>query len=116
MTPAPTDTTVPARSRPGTRRLGVRRPVEEPGHARQAGHEVPRAAVEAGGPHVHEHLPGARRGHVEGARPQDVGRPVRVLDDGAHRRGPVVAGLLLLVGRLHDPLPVMYLTKYGCTK
>ena len=67
--------------------LGGAQPGHEACHAGQAGHEVPGTAIEAGGPDGDEHLAVARGGHVEAARPQDVGCPVGVLDDGAHRRG-----------------------------
>ncbi len=50
-----------------------------------------RAAVESGGLHPDEHLAGADLGPGDLRKPQDVGRAVAVLNDGAHRVSELVS-------------------------
>ncbi|MER3390555.1 MAG: hypothetical protein RJQ01_11040 [Microcella sp.] len=53
----------------------------------QPGHDVPHAAVDAGGADAEQHLALARLGHVEAVDAQHVGGAVAALHDGAHGRG-----------------------------
>ena len=73
VTSVPTASTVPARLRPGFGALGARSPKPASAHrVRQAGHDVPRAPVDAGGVHPHQHLVVADRRPVDVREPQHV--------------------------------------------
>jgi hypothetical protein len=65
----------------------------QPDRVRQAGQDVPHAAVDASRPHLDEHLVGADLGLCHVVQAQDVGRrAVLVADDRAHGRDRCCGG------------------------
>ena len=72
---------------PGHRLPGSAKPEREPAGIRQSCHDVPGRAGHAGGVDVQQHLVGGDARTRELCQAQHIGRPVPVLDDGAHRAG-----------------------------
>ena len=111
VTAEPTDDDRPGDIEPGHRVLRPADPEYEAQQVREAGHQVPDAAVEAGRVHVEQHLTVADRGRGDPGQPQNVGVAVALLHDRLASCSPPLGGLFASPRR-RGLLPVRSLIRF----